>query len=346
MPGKRRIAVIGLGMAVTPHARSLRRPRATGSRSPTPSAAAPRAGRRSPSASPSRSPTISAPIAGRRFDQRGDDPDPARRPIWSWWSASPPPASTSCWRSRSSARPRAPRRWCAAAESGRRQARRRVPAPLPRGLAGAPGTARGGRARRARRGQRRLPLVAAAELLRRARPRHARARRRRRADHPGDPHPRSRAEPDRPGRRGRGDLRHHRPASHGDRGLRRRRPALRQRRARRAVRDHRRVPGLPRADRADRHRARPRCSPPAWSRCTTTTAACERVGEEQATGGGADPMAFPHDAHRALLADFLDALDQDREPARLGPRGAAGAPLHRRRAALLGSSAAPSTIAA
>jgi UDP-N-acetyl-2-amino-2-deoxyglucuronate dehydrogenase len=40
----------------------------------------------------------------------------------------------------------------------------------------------------------------------------------------------------------------------------------------------------------------------------------ERLGEEQATGAGADPMAFPHDAHRALLADFLDALDQDRDP--------------------------------
>jgi predicted dehydrogenase len=40
----------------------------------------------------------------------------------------------------------------------------------------------------------------------------------------------------------------------------------------------------------------------------------ERVGEEQATGAGADPMAFPHDAHRALLADFLDALDQERSP--------------------------------
>ncbi|HSA79406.1 MAG TPA: Gfo/Idh/MocA family oxidoreductase [Geminicoccaceae bacterium] len=40
----------------------------------------------------------------------------------------------------------------------------------------------------------------------------------------------------------------------------------------------------------------------------------ERVSEEQATGAGADPMAFPHDAHRALLADFLDALDQGRDP--------------------------------
>ena len=40
----------------------------------------------------------------------------------------------------------------------------------------------------------------------------------------------------------------------------------------------------------------------------------ETIGEEQSTGGGADPMAFPHDAHRALLTDFLDALDQEREP--------------------------------
>ena len=40
----------------------------------------------------------------------------------------------------------------------------------------------------------------------------------------------------------------------------------------------------------------------------------ERVGEEQATGAGADPMAFPHDAHRALLTDFLHAIDLDRSP--------------------------------
>ena len=31
--------------------------------------------------------------------------------------------------------------------------------------------------------------------------------------------------------------------------------------------------------------------------------------------GGADPMAFQHDAHRGVIADFLDALEQDREPA-------------------------------
>jgi UDP-N-acetyl-2-amino-2-deoxyglucuronate dehydrogenase len=31
--------------------------------------------------------------------------------------------------------------------------------------------------------------------------------------------------------------------------------------------------------------------------------------------GGADPMAFPHDAHKALIGDFLDAIDEGREPA-------------------------------
>ncbi|MCV9967104.1 Gfo/Idh/MocA family oxidoreductase [Pararhizobium sp. BT-229] len=31
-------------------------------------------------------------------------------------------------------------------------------------------------------------------------------------------------------------------------------------------------------------------------------------------GAGADPMAFPHDHHRAVLADFLDAIEADREP--------------------------------
>jgi predicted dehydrogenase len=34
------------------------------------------------------------------------------------------------------------------------------------------------------------------------------------------------------------------------------------------------------------------------------------------TGGtGADPMAFPNDWHRGAIADFLDAIDQKREPA-------------------------------
>jgi predicted dehydrogenase len=40
----------------------------------------------------------------------------------------------------------------------------------------------------------------------------------------------------------------------------------------------------------------------------------EHVGESTASGGGADPMDFPHDWHQALIEDFLDALDEDREP--------------------------------
>jgi UDP-N-acetyl-2-amino-2-deoxyglucuronate dehydrogenase len=37
--------------------------------------------------------------------------------------------------------------------------------------------------------------------------------------------------------------------------------------------------------------------------------------DSTAGGTGADPMAFPHDYHRALLADYLDALDEGRAPA-------------------------------
>jgi len=36
---------------------------------------------------------------------------------------------------------------------------------------------------------------------------------------------------------------------------------------------------------------------------------------ESGSGGtGADPMAFPHDWHRGVLADFLDAIEHDRRP--------------------------------
>ncbi len=47
----------------------------------------------------------------------------------------------------------------------------------------------------------------------------------------------------------------------------------------------------------------------------------EHAGETAATGGGADPMAFSHDAHRAVLAEFLDAMDQGREPVNNGRAG-------------------------
>lgn len=39
------------------------------------------------------------------------------------------------------------------------------------------------------------------------------------------------------------------------------------------------------------------------------------VGDRQDSGGGADPMAFDHAAHRTVLKDFIDALRQGRAPA-------------------------------
>ncbi|NDP41853.1 MAG: Gfo/Idh/MocA family oxidoreductase [Aromatoleum sp.] len=44
----------------------------------------------------------------------------------------------------------------------------------------------------------------------------------------------------------------------------------------------------------------------------------ESGGELAATGGGADPMAFAHDAHCAVLTEFLDALDARRAPVNSG----------------------------
>lgn len=40
----------------------------------------------------------------------------------------------------------------------------------------------------------------------------------------------------------------------------------------------------------------------------------EEVEAESGTGGGADPMDFPHDAHLRLITDFLDAIDEGRAP--------------------------------
>ncbi|MFT3952916.1 MAG: Gfo/Idh/MocA family oxidoreductase [Piscinibacter sp.] len=41
----------------------------------------------------------------------------------------------------------------------------------------------------------------------------------------------------------------------------------------------------------------------------------EKVTQEGATGGGANPMDFPHDWHRSLITDFLDAIEARRDPA-------------------------------
>jgi predicted dehydrogenase len=47
---------------------------------------------------------------------------------------------------------------------------------------------------------------------------------------------------------------------------------------------------------------------------------------EAAGGGTADPMAFPHDWHRGVLTDFLDAIERDRQPR---VNGAAALKVHR-----------------
>ncbi|MEO1103331.1 MAG: Gfo/Idh/MocA family oxidoreductase, partial [Pseudomonadota bacterium] len=41
-------------------------------------------------------------------------------------------------------------------------------------------------------------------------------------------------------------------------------------------------------------------------------------GEAGGSGGGADPMAFTHDWHRAIIADFADAIEQNRPPVASG----------------------------
>jgi len=47
----------------------------------------------------------------------------------------------------------------------------------------------------------------------------------------------------------------------------------------------------------------------------------ETLGEELPVGLSKDPMAAPNDAHRALLAEFFDALDAGRSPANSGRDG-------------------------
>ena len=67
-----------------------------------------------------------------------------------------------------------------------------------------------------------------------------------------------------------------------------------------------------------------------------TDVAPDSTPDSTASGTGADPMAFPHDYHRALLADYLDALDQGREPA---VNGEEALKVHRLIDALLAASA-------
>lgn len=63
----------------------------------------------------------------------------------------------------------------------------------------------------------------------------------------------------------------------------------------------------------------------------------EEMGADGTAGGtGADPMAFPHDYHRAVWADFIEAVET-RRPPRISPREAMR--VHRLIEALLASSA-------
>ena len=43
-----------------------------------------------------------------------------------------------------------------------------------------------------------------------------------------------------------------------------------------------------------------------------------RLEGAAAGGGGADPMAFSHEHHRRVLAEFLDSIDERREPSNSG----------------------------
>jgi UDP-N-acetyl-2-amino-2-deoxyglucuronate dehydrogenase len=63
----------------------------------------------------------------------------------------------------------------------------------------------------------------------------------------------------------------------------------------------------------------------------------EKIVDDGALGGGAgaDPMAFPHQHHRAVIEDFLDAIENDRDPAVTGREALK---VHRLIAAILRSS--------
>lgn len=61
----------------------------------------------------------------------------------------------------------------------------------------------------------------------------------------------------------------------------------------------------------------------------------ETIGEDVSTGGGADPMDFPHDWHQAQIEEFIDAVKTDRQPV---SNGHSALEVHRLIEALLTSS--------
>jgi UDP-N-acetyl-2-amino-2-deoxyglucuronate dehydrogenase len=67
----------------------------------------------------------------------------------------------------------------------------------------------------------------------------------------------------------------------------------------------------------------------------------EMKPDATAGGTGADPMAFPHDYHRALIADFLDAIERRRPPTVSGEEALK---VHRLIDALLRASASDAAV--
>ena len=170
---KHRIAIIGLGMAVTPHAKSLVDLK---DRVEVVHAFSPSAARRKAFAEKFPFPLADSldAILGRQERRLRRNPHAAEHASRSGAASAPRPASISCWRSRWRFRPRAALALVEAAAQGRRDARRDAAASLPPRRAEAARDAARGRTRQDRQLLDRDPPVAAAELLRRGRPRHAR----------------------------------------------------------------------------------------------------------------------------------------------------------------------------
>ena len=100
-------------------------------------------------------------------------------------------------------------------------------------------------------------------------------------------------------------------------------------------------PGLSGAHRRSSARSAAHRCAAATSTFTSATGGTKRPASANTHGGGADPMAFAHDAHRAVIGEFLDALDAGRAPAN---SGRAVLPVHDLIDAVLASSQARAPV--
>ena len=229
----------------------------------------------------------------------------------------------------------------AACERGGRHARRRAAASLPARRARARGTTARRRTGRRRGGVGARSVVAPADVLRRARARHAGARRRRRADHAGDPHARPLPVTDAARRRGRRVCRRRRRCTGWKpRTSPARRCALPTARSVRSSATTASFPGF--AERIEI----------VGTKGTAVLTAGkvdfwwhdgrrESLGEEATLGGGADPMAFANDAHRAVLDGIPRRTRREPSTRQQRPRRAARPRRDRRRAAVVARPRSP-----